>query len=244
MILFVGDDVSVLVMIIAGLVVYSTTYAIIDAYQDQDGVVAVSDLWPYIKENVGKLIIVILAFMLVMIAAIVVISLFVGGMMMVSPAIGVIGAIAAYVIVFYFMFKWILAPYIYVHEDIGVVDAFKRSGNLTQGKWWWTFLTIFAMAMISSIVSYVFMIPLIAGMGTSAFLSAESGSMGGTTAIMAGIGTLIYLIGSMFASIYYQVGIVLQYYSLREQKEGAGLMDRIDQIDSDDDSGFDNAGEY
>jgi hypothetical protein len=44
-------------------------------------------------------------------------------------------------------------------------------------------------------------------------------------------------LGSLFAGMYQILGVILQYYSLREQKEGTGLMKRIQELDKPMDEG-------
>jgi ABC-type transport system involved in cytochrome c biogenesis permease subunit len=81
-------------------------------------------------------------------------------------------------------------------------------------------------------------------MGASSFLSAEASELLAAPSKSAMIFYGLSMIGSLFTSAYTVMGIVLQYYSLKEKKEGTSLMDRIDQIGSDDSMGFDNEGEY
>jgi hypothetical protein len=59
----------------------------------------------------------------------------------------------------------------------------------------------------------------------------DSGQISTEFGMWMGIMYACGFLGSLFASMYQTLGMILQYYSLREQKDGVGLMRRIQELD-------------
>jgi hypothetical protein len=64
------------------------------------------------------------------------------------------------------------------------------------------------------------------------FGAMDSGNFTAETGVWFGIVYACAFLGSSFTSMYQILGISLQYFSLREKKEGAGLLRRIEALDT------------
>jgi hypothetical protein len=112
-----------------------------------------------------------------------------------------------------------------LEEEIGVFEAIGRSIRLLKGRWWFTFWLFVVIQIILTFASMIFQIPL------QAIVMMRS--LGGG---MESPGMLIYIavafnvIGSY---LLYSVTVLtcsVQYYNLVEQKDGVGMVDRINEI--------------
>lgn len=228
--------------ILGSLMLYALVYSLIIAYQEHpDEELTVSLLWNYVPKAFSKVLLVTL----VVIGVLVIGSLVIFGLTsIISPVLGVLVMLPLMFVLMYFMIKFVFTPFIFFSENTNLGESFSRSSYLVKDQWWWTFLILVVVSLIASLVSYIFVLPATLYMGASSFLSTEPGELMGAPSTMALIIYGLSMIGSLFTSAYTVVGIVLQYYSLREKKEGTSLMDRIEQIGSGNSMGFDNEGEY
>jgi MFS family permease len=231
-----------LATILGSLMLYALVYSLIIAYQEHpDEEMTVSLLWNYMPKAFSKVLIVTL----VIFGAMIVVGLLVFAIIgLISPVLGVLIMLPLMFLFIYFMIKFIFTPFIFFSENTDLGESFSRSSFLVQDQWWWTFLLLVVVSMIASLVSYIFVLPATIYMGASSFLSTEPGALMEAPSTTALIIYGVSMIGSLFTNAYAVVGIVLQYYSFREKKEGTSLMDRIEQIGTENSIGFDNEGEY
>jgi hypothetical protein len=126
---------------------------------------------------------------------------------------------------------------LHILERNPVGISIRRAFFLVRDFWWITFGTYLVISILASIASYIFMVP-----GYIIFIIQTLGSIG-TGEISTEFGMwfgILYasgFLGSLFAGMYQILGVILQYYSLREQKEGTGLMKRIQELDKPMDEG-------
>lgn len=124
-------------------------------------------------------------------------------------------------------------------ERSGVVNAMARSNELIKDHWWETFGLVIIVGLIQSLIAYAVMIPLtiiqmvvmfnsvldangLEGGGLPTWYSAFMAFM---VVVQFGVGILTYPIVA--------VSLGMKFFSLREEREGHGLQERI--------SGFDQA---
>ncbi len=127
---------------------------------------------------------------------------------------------------------------ILLHEENSVIDTIERCFQLVRDNWWQSFGILFVLWLISYMIQTVFIIPqfaLILGaalMGESTDMSRELGItvFGGLFLLTL----LIQYVGVFFTSVYMYVGISFQYFNLMEDQSRSSLIDRIDQIRTDD----------
>lgn len=224
-----GLVVMVIFLLIASILLTSFIYAAIQKYQDEQEEPIIDNLWPYVRRNVVKVTVVMIAlvFIFAVLAAILGVAASVGGRLMTILVILISIPLFVYLVV-----PFTLLPYIYVNERVDLPGAVGRAFFLIRNKWWITFATIIVLGIIASLVAYLFIIPLYVilfalTLGSGEDLMASGG-------LWFGIIYALTILGSMLGSLYQQVGIVLHYYSLVEQKEGTELRSRIEQLGEDD----------
>jgi len=131
-------------------------------------------------------------------------------------------------LIIYGVVKLLLFPSAYFIEDLSPSDAIKRSWNLTQDNFWFTFVVYFVVAMLFGFLSYLFIVPImvvfgiIMGIGDASFESSFGVLMG----LMYG---MLYFFQLIFSSAQF-ISLGLHFFNLRERKDGTGLREQIDQL--------------
>ena len=106
-------------------------------------------------------------------------------------------------------------------ESSNLGFAFSKAFTLIKGNWWPTFGVQIIMLILVMAATFIFQIPLaIAGM-TSFFIGiAKMNTLSVIMQVLVSHITMVLL-------ILPNIALALSYYSLSEQKDGTGLMDRI-----------------
>lgn len=127
----------------------------------------------------------------------------------------------------YIAIKFFVAPAVAVMENKNPIQSLKRSWNLVEGHWWFTFATYLVMNLITTFMSYVLIIPMSIFIGFMSASGADSNELIGT-----GIG-IFYGLMIVFASLFsvlLLIALSLQYFNLIERKEGIGLRQQIEEL--------------
>ena len=108
--------------------------------------------------------------------------------------------------------------------------SFSRMFYLIKNNWWYTFGVIMILGLIYYFfsVSISLVVNLIFGFGAINFLDTKSGFSSMTEKYF-----LVMGFSAIFQQIFYlvvHVGIGMHYFSLREEKDGSGLEDRLEQL--------------
>jgi len=134
------------------------------------------------------------------------------------------------------VYLWaVLVPFTFVVmiEDAGFSTAFYRCFEIIKGNFW----PAFAVYLVAFIIYYISsgIISVVVGLiiGLAAYFTTKDI---GTT---VGIATSFLNIFSFTFYIIYFISAALQYFSLTEQRDGTGILNRIDNIGSDKNN-FDN----
>lgn len=222
------------------LMVYVLNYAIYSSYNATDGDFVWEDVSDYIKKHTLKvfgnfIVIYILLFLCY-------ILLFLP--MVISPYFAFISVFAGMFVLVYVLMKLIVAPYVYIEENLSIFDSFKRSFELTRDNWWSIFGLVFVAAIVAGFISAFFRIPLYIVMGFSSFSALDSGDVTIMSKVMLALSGAIAVISNLFMSIYPAIIVTMKYSDLIEQKEGSSLADKIDDFGEREDRFFENEGEY
>ena len=108
-------------------------------------------------------------------------------------------------------------------------DAMSRCFYLIKNKWWFTFGLLFVLGLIQGFMGFLFQIPQYIAMFFVAFNSFDGSGINSTTEIILMVTTIISSLNLLFYSISF-VGIAFHYFSLVEQKEAKGLLNKIESI--------------
>ncbi len=124
--------------------------------------------------------------------------------------------------------QWSLAPAALLIEEQGVFKALSRSWELVKDYWWVTFGLLILMFIITTVATYVFVIP-------TAILSVIISSIGteGDSGIFSLLYTFILGATTVISSLLYsimQIAISLHFFNLVERKEGGALRSKIESL--------------
>lgn len=119
-------------------------------------------------------------------------------------------------------------------EKRDIQDSIRYSFTLSKGNWWSTFGTLFVMTIIVSFMSIAFSLPTI--IYTWFKMGVFSGSVDPATMSQAAsdpialIMNTVSVIGQYTLYVFLYVSIVFIYFSLNEQKNQTGTLERIQNI--------------
>ncbi len=117
-------------------------------------------------------------------------------------------------------------------EDNPFLHSFNRMFYLIRNRWWYTF----GLVIILMVIYYFFaaviglVVNLVFGLGAINFLDTKAGM-----SMMTKKYFLVSGLSSIVTQIFFliiHIGIGIHYFSLREEKDGSGLEDRLDQLGS------------
>ncbi|MBO9701523.1 MAG: hypothetical protein J7604_15035 [Sporocytophaga sp.] len=117
-------------------------------------------------------------------------------------------------------------------EQKGFFAGLKRSFSLIAGKWWRTFGLIFVFTLIYSGASFVFAVPMYAALGIEMFSQINGNEVSPLIKIATAASSALLLVGSYLVSSILLIGINFHYFSLAEEKDATGLLERIDSFGS------------
>ncbi len=131
--------------------------------------------------------------------------------------------------IIYFSNKLTLTYFVSLYENIGAVDSMKRSIFLIKNKWWFTFGLVIVLSFIQGFMGFLFQIPQYIAMITVMFNSMDGTGVDGVTEIIMIITSIIAAFNFVFYAISL-IAIAFHYFSLVEQKEAKGLIEKIESI--------------
>ena len=116
-------------------------------------------------------------------------------------------------------------------ENTGIFSAMSRSANLVKGNWWNTFGVLLVLMIVTYVLILIVSIPT-----TLVSVFAGISAVDGDIEQLTGIITVVTAITSFFyypIYLIFMIGIALLYFSLVEQHDGTGLIDRVNTIGND-----------
>ena len=115
--------------------------------------------------------------------------------------------------------------------DIG--DCISRSFKVIKGHWWENFGLVLVLGMLIGFVSYFIYLPFLLLTGFSAMsgvdVTGDPGAFGERMGWMMTVFMLVAGVVNVLLQPFLQVPIGLQALSLIEEKEGRGLMQRVEE---------------
>jgi hypothetical protein len=143
------------------------------------------------------------------------------GVLLLIPLIPAVGALLLWIYI-----KLMVAPAAVVIEDLGALDALRRSWSLTRANWWRIFGITLVVSLLVGVIGQVVMIPLsLLPAFLSGFLSPHGGGAQDVTiAVVVGVATAI--LGALVGAVGYafQTSVMaLIYMDLRMRKDGLDI---------------------
>lgn len=122
---------------------------------------------------------------------------------------------------------------IQTYERLGFFEAISRSFKLISGRWWRTFGIWLVMSMVQALISFIVVSPLYVALAVVSLLTLDN------ITLPDHLATLLYTIAQSLNSILSLlcgalvfVAMAFHYFSLVEEKEGLGLMEKIRMMGS------------
>jgi hypothetical protein len=197
-----------------------------------------SEVWAYFITNVWRLValylVIFLGFLLIGggIGAILAGFSLVG-----AGGVGAVITIFLSMLIFFVLVFYVSVPlsmgYLVIYvEDRRFGSLFKRVFDLVKGNWWQTFGVIFVLFLIYSMISSLFSIPVIISSAMQGYLSASGGEpvVGESLSFTMILVSLISTLGQFVMYPIILIGIGVQYFNLREQKDNEGLLEKVAEM--------------
>ncbi|WP_336514490.1 hypothetical protein [Pollutibacter soli] len=146
--------------------------------------------------------------------------------------IPIIGFLVVFFGFFYVAISLSLLYPINTIETNGFGVPLQRCFSLIRGKWWYTFGFLIILMLIFYFFSMIIgmVVNLIFGISSLNFLEPDKSLFTKRYFLITGLSSVVQQI--FYLLIY--VGIGIHYFSLREEKEGTALDERLDQLGSND----------
>jgi hypothetical protein len=195
--------------------------------------IAVSEVWTRVRATFWMYFRSMFLFMLLLVAAYIVllIPMFILGA--VSPFLMVIGFFFFFGALIYLLIATSLTFIIRAYERNGFFEAVVRSFKLVRDKWWSTFGLVTILYFIMFVTSYIFIMPWYFVSAVSSIHSVSANTFEEPSSslqlVTIAVFTLYYLIQMVLAALP-NIGIAFQYFNLLELKEAKGLITQIETI--------------
>ena len=230
------------VILLGALFTLLICYATMIAFEENEGQ---SVDFQAVKSHIGRMFApVLISFIIMFFIIVIPVALVAGIAVGLHPATLILTGPLLFVGLMYISIPLQFYPYIMVRESLSHGDAIKRSFYLVKSNWWATFGVYFVASIIASLLSYIFVLPgqLIAGV--LSFSSVDPAGGVTNSFLWMSLGFLLMTVGSLLFNIYMWVCLLIKYYDLLERKDNKGLKSRIEQLGTNEESMFDNEGEF
>lgn len=223
----------ILATIVANMLLLATVFSFMINYMEKGpGGFTVNDVGRTVIKNIGNIFSV---FFLLLLLAIVAIALVVGivfGIASAAPVLGVLFGIALFfgllILLPPLMWQLSVVYLVKMKEDESALNALGRTRQVMRGNFWWTWIIMVCAVMAVGIISFIFALPQAVYQIVLMFshLKDVSGDVSIPFLIVASVCTFCSTL--LYSGLY--VISAFHYFSLAEQKDNIGLMERIDEI--------------
>ncbi len=228
--------VYILFAILSGLVSTGTAFSFMLVYMEKGpGNFTTSDVRKMLVKKAGRII---LAFFALFLVSLPFIAILVGiGVALVATKAFVLMGFFAFALLICFgiflpNFIWIFSAVylIAMQEDKPIFSCIGRAFQIMRGSYWWTWLVMFCAGIVVYLIAVIFSLPQIIYQMIATFSHYSNlGEDSGSSVLFIVIATICaFLTTTVYSLLYVLCGF--HYYSLAEQKDGIGLMERIDEI--------------
>lgn len=193
--------------------------------------ISIDEIWDSVKQNFYKVLglnaVIFFLFLIYLTIFLLIIVAVSGGTS--GSGLGIFLFFILFILLVFIMVKMCLAYMIMLYERIGIWASIQRSFYLTKNKWWFSFGLIFVLSLIQSLMGFIFQIPQYIIMVTTMFNSLDGSGVSGVTEILIMLTSIIAAFQYLLFSLII-IALAFLYFSLVEQKEGKGLIERIESI--------------
>lgn len=206
----IGFSLFAVFMLAASVMAMGVVYQYIKLYTEKgDGDISTQEIWEAIKPEI----------------------LIYTGYLFVSYLIVLLGILFCVIPGIYLLVPLSMVIAVKTFENRSLGDTISRCFFLVKNNWWQTFLALFLVNLIVGIASSIASLPSTIISMSMSLTSLQGGeSQNGTVKILLmGASAFSYGVSSLLGAVTI-VGMALQYFNLTERKEGAGAMQRIENL--------------
>ncbi len=211
----------------------ASVYSFILIYLSKDEFtpITIEEVWDSVKQYFFKILGLTLTLIFLMVAAVLFFVLFIGLTSGSTPNPFLVFLLfLLFIIPFIFIgVKLSLVYIIALYEKSGIWESIRRSFYLIKNKWWLTFGVIFVVGIIQGVMGVIFQIPQYIVIYATMFNSLDGSGVSGVTEIIIMLTTVISAFQYLLAAITI-IALAFLYFSLAEQKEAKGLIEKIESI--------------
>lgn len=201
--------------------------------EKRTNVIEVPEVWARVRATFWMYFRSMFLFMLLLVAAYIVLLIPMFVLTAISPVLVVFGFIFFFAALIYLIFASSLTFIIRAYEKNGFFKAVARSFQLVKDKWWSTFGLLTVLYFIMFVTSYIFIMPWYFVTAASALHSVSSNTFEEPSStwqlITIAVFTMYYLIQMVLAALP-NIGVAFQYFNLVELKEAKGLITQIETL--------------
>ncbi|APX99761.1 hypothetical protein [Lacinutrix venerupis] len=214
---FLTLGISILVLVIAGIMVYALAYSAtlhyVKSYTENNGTINTSQVKTEVKNTFWSFI---------GLSILKGLALFVGFMLCFLPGVYLVVPMA---VVFCIM----------IFENKSVMDAFSDSFKFVKDEWWMSFLTLFVVTLLIGVIGFVLNLP--ATIYTYIKMGIFSGEFNPEANPLAVYKDPIYIILNLvsyafkfFLNFITIIVTIFIYYNINEKKNHTGTFEQIDSL--------------
>jgi hypothetical protein len=223
--------VNILSFIVGSVMAITTIYQYMLLYMKRDtaSVIGTSEVWKAVRHNFFNVLIscaglVVLSTLGVMFSGYLVFSLMGGGA----------GAVLGFfLLMFAIIYLTVVLSPLLIMRLVERVDFFRavaRCFKLMEGKWWQTFALLFVCYIIQTALVSIVFVPFYTFVFAERLISNDTVPDLTTSLIYVAVGGVILVLSVTASFCLTLVVSGFQYFSLVEDKESIGLMQRIQQL--------------
>ena len=201
--------------------------------EKRSNVIEVSEVWNRVRGTFWMYFRTMILFMILLVAAYVVLAIPVGLLAIVSPFLIVFGFIFFFCALVYLLVSSSLTFVIRAWENNGFFEAVVRSFKLVKDKWWSTFGLIMILYLVMFVASMLFILPWQVISGISMFHSLSTNTFEEPSTSWQLLTTIMFSLQyviQMVLTTLPNIGVAFQYFNLVEMKEARGLMTQIQTL--------------
>ncbi|MCZ7611268.1 MAG: hypothetical protein M5U17_14050 [Ignavibacterium sp.] len=211
----------------------TTVYSFILIYlsKTESTPISIEEVWDSVKQNFFKILALTAVIFFMIVIYLLIFSFIIATVSSRTSSIGltVLLFFILFVLFVFFVVKMCLTYMIMLYERTGIWASIRRSFYLTINKWWFSFGLIFVLSLIQSLMGFIFQIPQYIIMFTTMFNSLDGSGVSGVTEIFIMLTSIIAAFQYLLFSLTI-IALAFLYFSIVEQKEGKGLIERIESI--------------
>lgn len=226
---------AIIATIISSMVLVGVVCEYMVLYEEKgfDGF-SIQDVWNAFKKDFTLILGTFFSLFLVTIVFVIVLGVVISLFFLMGTVGGVLGGLILIIglLIFALPIAFVLTSIyiIRIRERLGFMEALNKARFLLKDNFWWAWVIMFIAYIIVSILSIVFVIPE-AIVGILIGLSSINGGADDYS-LMLIIFSAIGIFGTSILRSLLIIIVNFYYFSLNEQKEGSGVLSRINQIGS------------